>query len=195
MPLAYRHPRRHPSVGNTPKPRARKIRRRPGALACPEQSGLVGRGREARGGMENVAWRSHPRPTGEGHSAPSGRRWTSFLREGQRSPGRFRLVRPNRQPNPPMPDPLPASIPFSHDQALSGPASCDAAGAGADQQVSGSGKFLPGCSQSPSFRPAGTVPARQNSPPPAGQNSVSPGHPLGTEGRASVARWQRVWKK
>ena len=29
-----------------------------------------------------------------------------------------------------------------------------------------------------SFRPAGTVPARQNSPPSAGRNSVSPGHPL-----------------
>ncbi len=42
---------------------------------------------------------------------------------------------------------------------------------------------------------AGTAPARQNSPPSADQSSVSPGHPFGTEGQASIAWGERVGKK
>ena len=45
-----------------------------------------------------------------------------------------------------------------------------------------------------SFRPAVTVPACQNSPPPASQDPVSPGHPCVTEGSASIARGQMVGK-
>ncbi len=55
-----------------------------------------------------------------------------------------------------------------------------------DPPRSGRSPRWPGC-RFASFRPAGTVPARRNSPPSAGPGSVSPGHPFGTKGAGSIA--------
>jgi len=113
----------------------------------------------------------HPRPTGEGTGtfrAPVG----SFPYDAATLSWAFGPVRLNRQPNPPLPArSRPQYRPAS--QALSGPASCDAAGAGADQQPPVPAK-MPWFPHSPGFWPAGTAPAHQNSPPPACQNSVGP---------------------
>ena len=62
-----------------------------------------------------------------------------------------------------------------------------------DPPRSGRSPRWPGC-RFASFRPAGTAPANRNSPPSAGQGSVSPGHPFRTEGEASVAWGERVGK-
>lgn len=140
-----------------------------------------------------MAWRSHPRPTGEGHlhlpgaSGPPSRRWINAVPGGS-----FCSAEPPAEPA--LACPLPVSIPSSvtglvrtgvlkrRRRCWRGPA------------VSGSGKNA-GVFPSPSFWPADTVPARQNSPPPVGQGSVSPGHPCVTEGEVSVARRERVGKK
>ena len=153
----------------------------------------VGRGRKARGGWWN-GW------LGAFTRAPPVRDTGAFRAQMGLLPGDWstqsravRFVRLNRQPNPPLPDLLPASIPSSETglvrtgvlrrrRCWCGPA------------VSGSG-VTAGVFLSPSFRPAGAAPANQNSPPSASQNSVGPGHPIGAKGGASVTRGERVGKK
>jgi hypothetical protein len=110
-----------PNSFATPKPRARRFRRRLGGQSqCPEPIRTRGARAMARGGWKNVAWRDHPRPTGEETPTPSGRGPALLPAKLDASPGRFRHVRPFGNRTPPSPTRRQTGGPVRRGRDLSG---------------------------------------------------------------------------